>query len=269
MGDAHKRKINRGRIVCIGSAPVGKIARGISRVLYFSGRDSPHKAMFCPFGKASAIYPARRSPAGSSATYPPTRTGRPSVPYPDRNPGTEQHRCTWSCNPQSVRLPMSPPAPVALTPPFHPCLAGFPERKRAVAAVILCYGCTNLRPSGSFTSAAPCVARTFLPSRFAFSGAGSSGRVPLLVILYGCGFVEETSLRHEPERLLELPVYQKLMVTIYVFYVSLIFSLFRSEPYIKWVPGPGPSLSRRYLRKIMIAPYPYSANEASWCRSLG
>ncbi len=129
MGDAHKRKINRGRIVCIGSAPVGKIARGISRVLYFSGRDSPHKAMFCPFGKASAIYPARRSPAGSSATYPPTRTGRPSVPYPDRNPGTEQHRCTWSCNPQSVRLPMSPPAPVGSYPTFSPLPGRFPRKE--------------------------------------------------------------------------------------------------------------------------------------------
>ncbi len=85
--------------------------------------------MFCPFGKASAIYPARRSPAGSSATYPPTRTGRPSVPYPDRNPGTEQHRCTWSCNPQSVRLPMSPPAPVGSYPTFSPLPGRFPRKE--------------------------------------------------------------------------------------------------------------------------------------------
>ena len=55
-------------------------------------------------------------------------------------------------------------------------------------AVVFCYGYTNLRPSGSFTSAAPCVARTFLPSRFAANGAGSSGRAPLLLFFY-CRFI--------------------------------------------------------------------------------
>ena len=48
-----------------------KKARGVSRVLY-------------RVATASAIYPARRSPAGSSATYPPTRTGRPSETHPGR-----------------------------------------------------------------------------------------------------------------------------------------------------------------------------------------
>ena len=119
--------------------------------------------------QASAIYPARRSPAGSLATYPPTRTSRPSAPRPDRNPCAEQHRCTWSCNPQSVRLPTLLPAPVVSYTTFSP-LPGrsHPWRaRRSAAAVVLCYGGTNLRPSGSFTSAVPCVARTFLPSRFA------------------------------------------------------------------------------------------------------
>lgn len=87
--------------------------------------------MRLPGRKASAIYPARRLPAGSSATYPPTRTGRPSeartkISFPahfsigvhglaTRSPYGCRHCCRhrW-----------------ALTPPFHPCLAGFTKETR-------------------------------------------------------------------------------------------------------------------------------------------
>ncbi len=138
--------------------------------------------MRLPGRKASAIYPARRLPAGSSATYPPTRTGRPSE---------ARTKIFFLRISASVYMVLQPAVRTAagiavgtggLLPHLFTLAWPVSRKKRAASAVVLCYGCTSLRPSGSFTSAAPCVARTFLPFRFTASGAGSSGRAPLLVI---------------------------------------------------------------------------------------
>ncbi len=90
MGDAHKRKINRGRTDTNGSAPVGKIARGISRVLYFSGRDGPRKAIPCLFRKSLCHL---SSPAVSRrivSNLPPDSDGPPfsAVPGSESRYGT-------------------------------------------------------------------------------------------------------------------------------------------------------------------------------------
>ncbi len=147
----------------------------MSRVLYFSRRHCAsaltRSEKPLPFIQPGGCPPDRQQPT--------PRLGR-AVLRKHTPEDASRHRCTWSCNPQAVRLSTSPTTPVGSYPTFSP-LPSLCSRKKT--AVVLCYGCTNSRPSGTFTSAAPYVARTFLPSRFTEpeGGVGSSGRAPLLL----------------------------------------------------------------------------------------
>ena len=142
-----------------------KEARGISRVLYFSRRHCAsaltRSEKPLPFIQPGGCPPDRQQPT--------PRLGR-AVLRKHTPEDASRHRCTWSCNPQAVRLSTSPTTPVGSYPTFSP-LPSLCSRKKT--AVVLCYGCTSSRPSGTFTSAAPYVARTFLPSRFTDPKAAS------------------------------------------------------------------------------------------------
>ena len=124
------------------------IAGRISRVLYPL------------FRRASTIYLGRRSPARLVSNLPPD-IGRATLQLPVYMVLQPARRTDRNVSP----LPRW-----ALTPPFHPYRPG----RDGGRSLLRCYPLARIFPLGS---AALCVARTFLPSRFTnrsefrFSGA--------------------------------------------------------------------------------------------------